>query len=52
MMNRSANGVNKYTNDANQGATFAITETKVYIPVVILSTQDKYKIINAIKMRF
>ena len=24
------------TNDANQGATFAITETKLYVPVVTL----------------
>ena len=28
---------------ANQGATFSITDTKLYVPVVILSTQDKTK---------
>ena len=27
-------------NNANQNATFAITETKLYVPVVTLSTQD------------
>ena len=29
-----------YTDVANQEATFAITETKLYVPVVTLSTQD------------
>ena len=28
-----------YTNFANQGATFEITETNLYVPVVTLSTQ-------------
>ena len=36
----SANSVIDYINVANQGATFAITETKLYVPAVILSTQD------------
>ena len=31
----SANCVIVYTNVANQGATFAITETKLYVPVKI-----------------
>ena len=29
-----------YTDVVNQGATFTITETKLYVPVVILSTQN------------
>ena len=32
----SANCVIVYTNDVNQGATFAITETKLYVLVVTL----------------
>ena len=37
----------------NQGGTFAITETKLYGPVVTLSTQDnECKIIATIKIRF
>ena len=38
-----ANCVIVYTNIANQGPTFAITETKLYVPVVTLSTQDNAK---------
>ena len=33
-----------YTNVANQGSTFAITKTKLYIPVVNLSTKDNAKL--------
>ena len=38
----SANCVIAYTNVTNQGATFAITETKLYVPIVYvpLSTKD------------
>ena len=32
------------TSVANQGATFTITETKPYVPVVTLSTQDNEKL--------
>ena len=39
----SANCVFVYTNVANEGATFEITETNVYVPVVTLSTQDNAK---------
>ena len=39
-MTRSANCVIVSTNVANQNATFAITDTKFYVPVVTLSTQD------------
>ena len=36
----SANCVIVASNDANQNATFAITDTEYYVPVVTLSTQD------------
>ena len=36
----SANCVIIYTNVDNQVPTFTITETNLYVPVVILSTQD------------
>ena len=41
-----------YTNVANQGATFAITETKLYIPVVTLSAQDNAKLLQQLKSGF
>ena len=41
----SENCVKVYTNVANQGATFAITETNLYVPVVTLSTQDNSKLL-------
>ena len=34
------------TNDANQNATFAINDTKLYVPVVTLSTQDTAKLLQ------
>ena len=40
ILNWSANCVIVYNNVENQGAIFAITETKLYFPVVTLSTQD------------
>ena len=40
----SANCVIVSTNAANQNATFAITDTKLYVPVVTLSTQDNAKL--------
>ena len=43
------NGANQnvvvYTNDANQGATFKLKDTKPYVPVVTLSTQDNAKLL-------
>ena len=39
----SANCVIVSTNNANQNLTFAITETKLYVPEVALSIQDKAK---------
>ena len=37
---------------ANQGATFSITDTKLYIPVVNLSTQDNRKMLEQLKSGF
>ena len=48
----SANCVIVYTDVANQGATFTITETKLYVPVVTLSTQDNAKLLTQLKSGF
>ena len=40
-LNWSENFVKVATNEANQGATFSITDTKLYVPVVTLSTQEQ-----------
>ena len=40
------------TNIANQNATFAITDTKLYVPVVTLSTQDNVKLLQQLKSDF
>ena len=40
-LNWSENFVKGATNEANQGATFSITDTKLYVPVVTLSTQEQ-----------
>ena len=45
----SANCVLAYTNVANQGAKFAVTEAKLYDPVVILSTQENAELLQKIK---
>ena len=49
ILTRSANCVIVYTNVANQGATFKITETNLYAPAVTLSTQDNAKILSQLK---
>ena len=36
----------------NQAPTFAITDTKLYVPVVTLSTQDKAKLLEQLKSGF
>ena len=46
----SSNCVIVYINIANQNSTFTITETKLSVSVVTLSTQDNAKIINTIKI--
>ena len=37
---------------ANQEPTFEITDTKLYVPVVTLSTQDNAKLIEQLKSDF
>ena len=39
-------------NDVNQAATFAITDTKLYVPVVTLSTQENTKFLQQLKSGF
>ena len=48
----SENCVIVSTNVANQNATFAITDTKLYVPVVTLSTQDNAKLLQQLKSGF
>ena len=48
----SANCVIIYTNVANQVPTFTITETDLYVPVVILSTQDTAELLPWLKSGF
>ena len=48
----SAKCVILYTNLASQMSTFTIFETKLYIPVVTLSTQDNSKILSQLKSGF
>ena len=43
-LNWSENCVTVATDVANQGATFSITGTKLYAPVVTSSTQDNAKL--------
>ena len=40
------------TNIPNQSATFAITDTKLYVPVVTLSTQENTKFLQQLKSGF
>ena len=39
-------------NTANQETKFAITDTKLYVPTVTLSTQDKVKLPQQLKLGF
>ena len=48
----SVNCVIVYTNVTNQGVTFATTETKLYVPLVTLSTQDNVKLLQQLKSGF
>ena len=45
----SANCVIVPTNNANQNATFAISNTRLYVPVVTLSTQENAKLLQQLK---
>ena len=51
-LNRNRNCVIVYTDVANQNATFEIKDTKLYVPVVILSTQDDSKLPQQLKPGF
>ena len=48
----STNCVIVASNVANQNATFSITDTKLYVPVVTLSTQDNPKLSQQLKSGF
>ena len=48
----SANCVIVSSNVANQNATFATTDTKLYVPVVTLSTEDNAKLLQQLKSGF
>ena len=52
MLTWSRNCVIVSTNVANQNATFEITDTKLYVPVVTLSTQDNSKLLQQLKLGF
>ena len=48
----SSNCVLIATGDQNQHATFAITDTKLYVPVVTLSTKENTKFLHQLKSGF
>ena len=47
----SANCAIIYTNVENQNPTFEASETKIYVPVVTLSTPDNLKLQQQLKFR-
>ena len=47
-----ANCVIVSTNVSNENPTFAITDTKLYVPVITLSTQDNGKLLQQLKSGF
>ena len=48
----SANYVIVYNDVANEGAIFAKTATKLYVPLVTSSTQDNAKLLQQLKSGF
>ena len=48
----SANCAIVSTNNVNQNATFAITNTKIYVPIMTLSTQENAKLLQQLKSGF
>ena len=52
ILNWTAICVIVYINAVNEGTTCAITETKLYIPVVTLSTPDNAKLLQQLKSAF
>ena len=51
-LNWSEKSIMVATNIENQGATFSITDTELYVPVVTLSTQDNAKLLQQLKSGF
>ena len=51
-LNWSENCVIVATNVAAEAATFSITDTKLYVPVVTLSIQDNAKLLEQLKSGF
>ena len=52
ILTRSSSCVLIATSIPNQNATFAITDTKLYVPVVTLSTQENTKFLQQLKSGF
>ena len=52
ILNWSENCVIVSTNATTQGAAFTITETKLYVSVFTLSTQDNAKLLTQLKSGF
>ena len=52
MLTWSAKCVIVSTDDANQNAILAITDIKLYVPVVTLSTQDNARLLQQLKSGF
>ena len=48
----SRNCVIVSSDDANQNATFAITDTKLYVPVITVSQEDNAKLLQQLKSGF
>ena len=51
-LNWSKNCVIVVTNVAAEAATFSITDTKLYVPVVTISIQDNAKLLEQLKSGF
>ena len=51
-LNCSENCVIVSTSVADQGTTFSITDTRLYVPVLTLSTQDNAKLLKQLKSSF
>ena len=51
-LNWAGNFVIVATDVANQGGKFSITDTKIYVPDVTLSTQDNSKLLDQLKSDF
>ena len=52
ILTRSSTCVLISTNVQNQSATFAIADTKLYVPVATLSTQENTKFLQQLKSGF